>query len=177
MKDGFPECLLISLPMNRGRFIGSGIVGNRELTSLSGRGQRTGNQPGESADLAGSAILLEDHIGLGGLGFHVKGRRRFDGPAKRPFNGCARATARSQVPVIRGQRILADGLGKRGWDAKHLGQLRKADPEKLKIAARLRALTTVTFRWITQHLSMGIPALKVREHSALSWHFAHLCVC
>ena len=79
--------------MNRGRFIGSGIVGNRELTSLSGRGQRTGNQPGESADLAGSAILLEDHIGQGGLRFHVKSMHRFDGPAKLLFNGRARAAA------------------------------------------------------------------------------------
>jgi hypothetical protein len=56
------------------------------------------------------------------------------------------------------QRILAEELGRRGWDARHLAQLRKADPEKLKIAARLRAETTVTFQWITQHLSMGVPA-------------------
>ena len=34
---------------------------------------------------------------------------------------------------------------------------RKADPEKLKIAARLRAETTVTLKWIAHHLNMGAP--------------------
>ena len=45
----------------------------------------------------------------------------------------------------------------RGWNAQNLQQLRKADPEKLKIAARLRAQTTVTLKWIAHHLSMGAP--------------------
>ena len=55
------------------------------------------------------------------------------------------------------ERILAEGLQRRGWDVQRLEHLRKADREKLKIAARLRAETTVTFKWITEHLSMGVP--------------------
>jgi len=55
------------------------------------------------------------------------------------------------------ERILAEELRCRGWDAQRLDRLRKADPEKLKIAARLRAETTMTLKWITEHLSMGAP--------------------
>jgi putative transposase len=55
------------------------------------------------------------------------------------------------------ERILAEELGRRGWTAQALEQLRKADPEKLKIARRLRTETTVTFKWIAQRLSMGVP--------------------
>jgi hypothetical protein len=53
------------------------------------------------------------------------------------------------------ERILAEELQRREWDFHDLEQLRKADPEKLKIARRLRAETTVTFKWIARHLSMG----------------------
>ena len=53
--------------------------------------------------------------------------------------------------------ILADELNRLGWDARHLAQRRKADPEKLAIARRLRAETTMTWDWIAQHLIMGTP--------------------
>ena len=52
---------------------------------------------------------------------------------------------------------LAEELQGRGWNAQNLQQLPKADPEKLKIAARLRAETTVTLKWIAHHLNMGAP--------------------
>ncbi len=55
------------------------------------------------------------------------------------------------------ERILAEELNRRGWDDQQLAQRRKADPEKLQIARRLRAETTVTWNWIAQHLSMGAP--------------------
>ena len=55
------------------------------------------------------------------------------------------------------ERILAEELQRRGWDVQRLDHLRKADPEKVKIAARLRAETAVTLEWITEHLSMGVP--------------------
>jgi hypothetical protein len=67
------------------------------------------------------------------------------------------------------ERILAEELERRGWSIQKLEYLRKADPEKLKIAERLRAETTVTFKWITQHLSMGVPGyvsdcLRIAKH-------------
>jgi hypothetical protein len=53
--------------------------------------------------------------------------------------------------------ILAEELNRRGWNPEQLEHLRKADPDKLKIAKRLREETTVTWQWIAQHLSMGAP--------------------
>jgi len=38
-----------------------------------------------------------------------------------------------------------------------LEQRRKADAEKIKIARRLRAGTTMTWNWIAEHLTMGTP--------------------
>jgi putative transposase len=55
------------------------------------------------------------------------------------------------------ERILAEELHRRGWDRAQLAQLPKADPEKLRIAARLRAETVVTLNWIAHHLHMGAP--------------------
>jgi hypothetical protein len=39
------------------------------------------------------------------------------------------------------ERILAQELQRRGWNVQDLEQRRKADPEKLKIARRLRRET------------------------------------
>jgi hypothetical protein len=39
------------------------------------------------------------------------------------------------------ERILVEELKLRGWKPRHLEQLAKADPEKRKIAQRLRAQT------------------------------------
>jgi hypothetical protein len=36
--------------------------------------------------------------------------------------------------------------------------LPKADPEKLKIAQRLRTETSMSLKWIAERLSMGAPA-------------------
>jgi hypothetical protein len=44
---------------------------------------------------------------------------------------------------------------RRGWSAGELERRRKADGEKLKIARRLRAETTMTGGWIAERLAMG----------------------
>jgi hypothetical protein len=47
------------------------------------------------------------------------------------------------------QRLESGGKAfSRGWNAQNLQRLRKADPEKLKIAARLLTETTLTLKWI-----------------------------
>jgi hypothetical protein len=61
------------------------------------------------------------------------------------------------LPRKKAERILAEELQRRGWGVQRRDHLRKADPEKFNIAARLRAETTVTLKWITEHLSMGVP--------------------
>ena len=53
------------------------------------------------------------------------------------------------------ERILAEELQQRGWQDEELLRRNKADDEKLKIARRLRAETTMTWPWIAQHLNLG----------------------
>lgn len=55
------------------------------------------------------------------------------------------------------EQVLAQELKRRGWEERTLAQRPKADPEKLQMAERLRAETTMTWRWIAQHLCMGAP--------------------
>jgi len=53
------------------------------------------------------------------------------------------------------RRLLAEMLGKAGWPAGELSHRRKADPQKARLAARLRAETPMTWSWIAKELEMG----------------------
>ena len=53
------------------------------------------------------------------------------------------------------ERIVAEELKRRKWDATVLGARRKGDPGKLAIARRLREETTMTLAWIAERLEMG----------------------
>jgi hypothetical protein len=53
------------------------------------------------------------------------------------------------------QRILVEELTQRGWAFEEPMRRRKGDPQKVQIARRLRAETTMTLDWIAEHLSMG----------------------
>ena len=53
------------------------------------------------------------------------------------------------------ERIVAQELRRRKWDAKHLAARSKGDPAKIAIARRLREDTTMTLAWIAQRLNMG----------------------
>ena len=53
------------------------------------------------------------------------------------------------------ERIVAEELKRRKWDATVLGARRKGDPGKLAIARRLREETTMTLAWIAERLKMG----------------------
>jgi putative transposase len=53
------------------------------------------------------------------------------------------------------ERIMAEELKRRGWSAGVLKTRRKGDPDKVAIAQRLRAETTMTLQWIADHLQMG----------------------
>ena len=55
------------------------------------------------------------------------------------------------------QRILAEELCQRGWEAAKLERRPKGDRDKLQIARRLRAQTTMTLAWIAQNLRTGAP--------------------
>ena len=53
------------------------------------------------------------------------------------------------------RRLIAEMLGKLRWTEKDLQLRPKGDGKKAKIAARLRAETTMTWRWIAEQLRMG----------------------
>ena len=51
--------------------------------------------------------------------------------------------------------ILKKELKARGWKETDLMERRKGDPEKIKMAVRLRRETTMTLRWVATKLQMG----------------------
>jgi putative transposase len=51
--------------------------------------------------------------------------------------------------------IIEAELAQRRWTSEHLLMLRKHDPEKLKIAARLRRETVLPMKWIAARLHLG----------------------
>ena len=62
---------------------------------------------------------------------------------------------RIETAEAKAQRILKEEMARRGWGAAELEQRRKADAEKIKIARRLRAETTMTWAWIAERLATG----------------------
>ena len=53
------------------------------------------------------------------------------------------------------QGLIREMLDKVGWTEGELGQRPKGDRNKAKMAARLRAKTTMIGRWIAEELVMG----------------------
>ena len=53
------------------------------------------------------------------------------------------------------RRILREEMAKRGWTQADLTRRRKGDPEKIRIAYRIRSETTVTTPWLAKHLKLG----------------------
>jgi REP-associated tyrosine transposase len=60
-------------------------------------------------------------------------------------------------------RIIQAEMARLGWSQAELGRRRKGDPQKVRIAMRLRRETTMTLGWVARRLAMGTPA-----------HLAHL---
>src|SRR5689334_22008726 len=52
-------------------------------------------------------------------------------------------------------RVIRAELRKLRWKESALGEHRKGDPRKVKIALRLRRETTMTLAWIADRLRMG----------------------
>jgi REP element-mobilizing transposase RayT len=63
--------------------------------------------------------------------------------------------ASPETAMEKAERLAREELAKLGWKETDLAQRRKGDPEKLKIAAKLRAETTMTLSWIAARLQMG----------------------
>ena len=55
----------------------------------------------------------------------------------------------------RAERLVTGRLKAMGWTEKELAARRKGDPAKVKLAAELRAGTTMPLAWIAERLAMG----------------------
>ena len=56
---------------------------------------------------------------------------------------------------VRAERLVTGRLKAMGWKEKDLAARRKGDPEKVKLAAEVRAQTTMPLAWIAERLAMG----------------------
>jgi hypothetical protein len=65
---------------------------------------------------------------------------------------------RSESGLEKAQRVVQEGLKRLGWNEADLDARGKGDPEKVKMAIRLRAETTTTIKWIAQRLKMETPS-------------------
>jgi REP element-mobilizing transposase RayT len=74
---------------------------------------------------------------------------------------------RAETDQERAEGIVRKGLKQLGWKEADLATRRKGDPEKLKLALRLRAETTVTVKWIAERLRMGT---WTHLNHLLYWH-------
>ena len=66
-----------------------------------------------------------------------------------------RADARRETMEEKARRILREELTALGWDGAALAQRPKGDARKVRIARRVQAETSVTLKWIAEHLHMG----------------------
>jgi hypothetical protein len=62
---------------------------------------------------------------------------------------------RAETETAKAERIISEELRQRRLKAANLRAGTKGDPEKLAVAARLRAETTMTVGWIAERLGMG----------------------
>jgi REP element-mobilizing transposase RayT len=62
---------------------------------------------------------------------------------------------RQESGEAKAEQIVAEELKRRKWDEAELVKRRKGDPEKVKMALRLRRESIMTLKWIAQRLHMG----------------------
>ena len=65
------------------------------------------------------------------------------------------------------ERVVQEELRKLKWEEAELGERRKGDPKKIRMALRLRRETTMTHAWIAERLHMGA---KSHLTHLLYWH-------
>ena len=62
---------------------------------------------------------------------------------------------RTETAEAQAEQIIAEELKRRRWSEADLKKRPKGDGEKVAVAARLRAETTMTVGWIAERLGMG----------------------
>jgi putative transposase len=62
---------------------------------------------------------------------------------------------RREAQEAKALRVLREEMSRLGWDQGALRQAGKGDERKVRMAARIRKDTTMSLKWIAQHLAMG----------------------
>ena len=62
---------------------------------------------------------------------------------------------RREVRTSRALRLLREEMDRLAWNMADLKQAAKGDARKVHIAARIRKETTMSLKWIAEHLAMG----------------------
>jgi hypothetical protein len=62
---------------------------------------------------------------------------------------------RREAQDAQARRLLREEMGRLGWDPAALRQQGKGDARKVRMAERLRQETTMSLKWIAEHLQMG----------------------
>jgi hypothetical protein len=78
----------------------------------------------------------------------------FPDPKRAARSSCAGAAVQEAVEV-RAERLVTGRRKAMGWTEKDLAARRKGDPAKVKLAAEMRAGTTMPLAWIEERLAMG----------------------
>jgi hypothetical protein len=82
------------------------------------------------------------------------GRELLAGVSKRPGTSHYGEAVQEAVE-IQAERLVTGRLKAMGWTEKDLAARRKGDPAKVKLAADVRAGTTMPLAWIAERLAMG----------------------
>jgi hypothetical protein len=69
----------------------------------------------------------------------------------------------------KGTRVIAEELAHLGWQESDLASRRKAHPDKLAIALRLRNETTLSIKWIAARVRIG----SSKSAKSVPHHWVH----
>jgi putative transposase len=121
------------------------VAGRREFE----RQMETRRQQ-ESGDPAWAAIRRGWFLGDDGLKAELLAR------ASERVGAHHYGSDRQESGQAKAERLVNEELAKLKWDERELSERRKGDPEKVRIARRLRQETTMTLAWIAGRLRMGV---------------------
>jgi len=130
------------------------LLGEWRIPKDSGAGRRLfaqGVERRRAEDMKGAFRQLERGWCLGGEEFR---RELLEQVGKQPGTSHYGEAVQEAVEA-RAERLVSERLKARGWTKKDLTARRKGDPEKVKLAAEVRAGTTMPLAWIAERLAMG----------------------
>jgi putative transposase len=141
------------------------LLGEKGIPKDSAAGRREFARQTETRrreDLTGEFRPVERGWWLGSEEFRQELVALPEGRLKATHYGAERREAQEAKAL----RLLREEMGRLGWNKGSLVRAGKGDERKVRLAVRLREETTMSLKWIAQHLEMG------------SWtHVSNLLVC